>query len=297
MLLIKLNNLIALAVCLLLQALALGSLNGQTLAGTIIDGQHKTPVPHATVTDLNSKTGGYSDNNGYFELANFTGNYLVVSSLGYLTDTIDVSALSEEQVQISLKRANYQLATITYVAEKKRRKEISLGIQETSGFGVGIEKGGTLITYLPVTDTAGLLESITVQLRKERRAKCADVVRLRLLSAAIINDTITPAGDIYVDGNPVVVSGKASAVTFDLANKAIALPANGFFVGLELLGTDTDCSKSSATTNVRSINTIKAGKKPSVIWGKFLNKEWQYIKHFSENYHLSISVDCVLYVD
>lgn len=73
------------------------SLNAQTLKG-YVKGKNKEKkeiIPGAYITWEGLKTGVQTDKNGYFEIAKSKSNKLIVSYVGYKTDTINVTAFGQ----------------------------------------------------------------------------------------------------------------------------------------------------------------------------------------------------------
>lgn len=96
------------------------------ISGTIIDGTTKQPVPFATVALTDPATnkpvdGALADENGKFSITKIAaGNYkIVVSFIGYQTQTID-------NVKLSDKKAEVDLATITVNPTVQELKEVTI---------------------------------------------------------------------------------------------------------------------------------------------------------------------------
>src|SRR5882762_8150753 len=87
-----------------------------TLTGKVTDGKTGSPVTGATVKVRHSKTGTSTDNNGSFTLQARTGDVLEISSIGYTTQTITVTATSG--LSIVLEPNSTELKEIVFVGSR-----------------------------------------------------------------------------------------------------------------------------------------------------------------------------------
>lgn len=74
----------------------------QTLKGTVTEVGGKTKLADVFVKNTNNKQISLTDKNGRFDIPAQTGNLLIFSSPGYVSDTLYVTDLRPKQVQLTL---------------------------------------------------------------------------------------------------------------------------------------------------------------------------------------------------
>ena len=85
--------------------------SGRTVSGTVLD-THGQPVVGAAIVEQGTTNGTVADIDGKFSLA-VTGNQLVVSFIGYESQTLDVAG--QTQVAVTLREDNVELADVVVV--------------------------------------------------------------------------------------------------------------------------------------------------------------------------------------
>ena len=110
------NKLFALTVAMALSVYCYSQIS---ISGTVKDSLDK-PIPGATVKVENTFKGTVTDNNGYFELKNLSGECkLTVSYIGFETYRLNVSEVNAgEQLDIQLKASNESLNEFTVTATR-----------------------------------------------------------------------------------------------------------------------------------------------------------------------------------
>ena len=83
------------------------SIKNILIRGHIFDNENKSSVPYASVGITEENIGTITNTDGYFELkvpASFSGSFLLVSHLGFMSQRIPIQLLKEQQVDIYLER-------------------------------------------------------------------------------------------------------------------------------------------------------------------------------------------------
>jgi TonB-dependent SusC/RagA subfamily outer membrane receptor len=127
-----------LLVCLLVISIAA---TAQTpVSGTVVD-EKNNPVPYASVSIKNSKTGTRADDNGRFTLAVASGQTIVISALNYATQEVEVSGTGAISVQ--LKAADQTLTEVVVTALGVKREKRSLTYATQTINADDLNKSGT----------------------------------------------------------------------------------------------------------------------------------------------------------
>ena len=89
---------------------SLTSLAQNSTKGKVVDSENNKPLVGATVIVTNSYNGTYTDGEGKFRLSKIQDNKanLVVSYIGYKTDTITVDLFKVDEIVIYLEQLSYQ---------------------------------------------------------------------------------------------------------------------------------------------------------------------------------------------
>jgi hypothetical protein len=144
------NNIYFLILLSMSQSFAFGQVK---LSGTIINHETRQPIEYATIGILEKGVGTVCNSLGEFDLLipkDLLNNSLLISSLGYETETLKISDIKASPVglMIELKPTAILLKELTVIASRPVRLGYKPNDDQVTGFfkaaGLGLE-GGTLI--------------------------------------------------------------------------------------------------------------------------------------------------------
>ena len=84
-----------------------------TITGQIIDAKTGEPIPFASAQYLGHGVGVASDIDGNFQIARHNGWQLTFTSVGYVSQTINVNSGIKSNIKIGLKTDNKMLKEVT----------------------------------------------------------------------------------------------------------------------------------------------------------------------------------------
>ena len=137
------------------------TLKNIVIKGHIFDNENKTAVPYASIGITEQNIGTITNNDGYFELkvpATFSGSFLLVSHLGFMSQRIPIQLIKEQQVDIYLERRiiSIQEVIIRYIDPKilvekaldQRKLNNNLEpVYTTSFYREGVQRNNRFISY------------------------------------------------------------------------------------------------------------------------------------------------------
>ena len=91
-----------------------------TITGQIIDAKTGEPIPFASAQYLGHGVGVASDIDGNFQIARHNGWQLTFTSVGYVSQTINVNSGIKSNIKISLKTDNKMLKEVTIKTKRQR---------------------------------------------------------------------------------------------------------------------------------------------------------------------------------
>ena len=92
----------------------------QTITGQIIDAKTGEPIPFASAQYLGHGVGVASDIDGNFQIARHNGWQLTFTSVGYVSQTINVNSGIKSNIKIGLKTDNKMLKEVTIKTKRQR---------------------------------------------------------------------------------------------------------------------------------------------------------------------------------
>jgi len=98
----------------------------------VIKAGNNTPVPNATIMEKNSLQGVTSDENGKFTLLISNNATIIISAIGYKTQTIDVSGKSSLQITLAEDVSNLDEVVVTGLSTSIKRKNLANSVAEIS---------------------------------------------------------------------------------------------------------------------------------------------------------------------
>ncbi len=137
------------------------TLKNIVIKGHIFDNENKVAVPYASIGIAEENIGTISNTDGYFELkvpATFSGSFLLVSHLGFMSQRIPIQLIKEQQVDIYLERRiiSIQEVIIRYIdpkilvekAMEQRKLNNNLDpVYTTSFYREGVQRNNRYISY------------------------------------------------------------------------------------------------------------------------------------------------------
>lgn len=138
------KNIQTIALVMLFLCITITSYAQQTLTGYIVDDQSGELIPFATVFNLNTKQGTYTDVKGYFELPTTFGKDSVqIKVLGYQDKKVRAE---EELSSISMTASSLQLEEVVISAnrEQEKRTEVPVAISSINQQTIKDNKATTI---------------------------------------------------------------------------------------------------------------------------------------------------------
>lgn len=190
--------------CLLLLMLWSSRVLGQErkITGTITSDKGG-PIPAATVQIAGTAQGTTSDNTGHFEITAKPGDRLVISTIGFKSQTVTVG--DQTSLHVTLAENANELGETVVTALGVRRSERSLGYAISSVKGEDLVKSGQPLN--PFLALYGKASGVGVNIGA---AGPEGGIRINIRGAASMNPLQTTRPLFVVDG--VILSDKTSAL-------------------------------------------------------------------------------------
>ena len=217
-----------------------------TLNGKVIDRKTREPIPFSHISLFNGLTGEYSDVEGKFQMKVKETDTLLVSCIGYKTDTLVISP-AERFVTIELQQISIKLDEITVEGFKESAKKLNLGYDKRKGVG-----GYDMILSIPSDPNPEYHSKISTKIKyddvhigriikrvnlraeiKESHGK-AIYVRIKFYS---VNDTSVLGDEPLVQRNLFFLcEPEKRLLSIDIEDERIGLPENGVKLIIDFLG-------------------------------------------------------------
>jgi len=137
------------------------SIKNILVRGHVFDNENKSAVPYVSIGITEENIGTITNADGYFELkvpASFSGSFLLVSHLGFMSQRIPIQLIKEQQVDIYLERRiiSIQEVIIRYIDPKiivekamdLRKVNNNLEpVYTTSFYREGVQKNNRYLNY------------------------------------------------------------------------------------------------------------------------------------------------------
>lgn len=202
-----------------------------SLSGYLSDQNSKQAIEYATIRNINHHTGYYSDKDGYFVVQSSIGDTLIISSIGYKTDSIIIenkNVLDHKMVVEPIKLEAVELTTSD--------EDIEIGFKKYNNnyeFGIGIE-GCEYATYISASEQSKFKTIKQVKFVKKKKG----TGRFRLHLYTVGSDgkphkELLPV-NITIDGSQF-----KKELVFNIESYNISLPSTGVFVSIECLDNRT----------------------------------------------------------
>jgi TonB-linked SusC/RagA family outer membrane protein len=103
-----------------------------SITGTVVDEQNN-PVPYASISIKNTKTGTQADANGHFTIIASTGQTLTVSAVNYTAQEVQINGTSPLTVQLKSAEQTLNEVVVTALGIKREKRQLTYSTQEVAG--------------------------------------------------------------------------------------------------------------------------------------------------------------------
>jgi len=131
------------------------------IKGHIYDNENKTAIPFVSIGIVEENIGTITNMDGYFMLkipASYSGSSLIVSHIGYMSQSIPIQLLNEQKVDVFLNRRIISLQEViiryidplTIIAKAMNQREANNNtdpVYATSFYREGVQKNSKYISY------------------------------------------------------------------------------------------------------------------------------------------------------
>ncbi len=211
--------------------LLISNLSFSQLKAVIINSETKEKIPYVNIWIENENIGTTSNENGEFIIDNSKGEILILSSLGYETERIDLSNIPSK---IFLVPKMLELDEVI-ISTKKEKKEKIIGTfdnEDISHYYASDNNPEIKARLFPFDSTyveTPYLKTIKLSIYSEvRNAR----FNIRLYSVGVNGEPEKPIHEKNIIGT---VKKGTENVKLDLADLYISFPKNGLFVSYEWL--------------------------------------------------------------
>ncbi len=209
------------------------------ISGYIIDKTNNNKIPFATLEFIGKHIGTAADEKGFYTFSFeevFKIDTITISALGYEKKKIIAKTILENS-NIYLIPKIIELKT-TFITKTKNKNILVGSRKKIMGIG-GLYSNASAISALYIkvdSNIKGTFKTIGVYIT--RKGKPKGTIRLRLYNVA--KDTILPDDDITYE--PIYIYGTNGGewVDVDISKYNIAIPKQGFFIGVENIKTTDD---------------------------------------------------------
>ena len=119
--------------------------------------ENNNPVPYASVSIKNSKTGTRADDNGNFKIAAASGETLVISALNYGTQEVQVTGTSALTVHLKTTEQTLNEVVVTALGVKREKRSLTYATQT-----IGSDELNKSGTGNPLSELDGKASGLTV---------------------------------------------------------------------------------------------------------------------------------------
>ena len=253
--------------------------------GKVIDSSTKEAIPFSTVAYVDGSFGVYADIHGEFEINMGGQQFLVVSCMGYRSDTVKISNDKIDFRTIYLEPIRATLNEVV-VKGKKFTKEIRIGFfkkKRIGGVGIklaftnssNVDFGRELVTILKYdsTDNEGLIKSLHLR----GRVEVADrKLALRVKLYRGVGDEYSET-DLLLNENTFAVNefSKAGIMTIDLEKFYVILPKGGIRIVIEFIGLlDSEMNRGQGAVSLESAKDLTPTPRSFLRRSKSSDRQW-----------------------
>lgn len=104
----------------------------KTITGTVVEKEKKTPVSDVSIKIEGTNNGVATDANGRFTLKAAVGSYMNITSIGFISQRIQVTASNSYNIQLEEDSKNLQEVVITSFGIQRDKKTLGYGVSTVS---------------------------------------------------------------------------------------------------------------------------------------------------------------------
>lgn len=255
---------------------------GQTLKleGKIYRANSLEGLPYVTIAIKNSSKGTVSGLNGEFTLNALPTDSILFSSVGFQHKTIIASNISSS---VFITEDVTELKEVIIQTNKRIKKAIIGNHKSKTKILFG---GANQYCFLLKNEKGidGVLEELyfNVEPNLDKNVRAETTVKIHLYE----NRNNTPGEDLLKENLIVTVKKNSKKLTVDVSNLSVAIPIDGIFIGIDLLGTTDEAGKfnpynrNSTPLNLR---VEFSDDNSFVTYSKFFGTEWSQVSFPNRN--------------
>ncbi len=214
----------------------------QEKCGVILDASTYQPIPYATIHYRATPQGMYASDKGTFCLARPAGKVdsVLISTLGYAPSTLALSDFLKKDT-IYLKAVAIPLREVVVRSDNRTLQSRLIGyskkpLLELQSLGFAHNSNATLATYIPnELRQTSVINRVYCRLTPKKNDLVKSFrVALRLYSHDRVKQL--PGQDLLPELVIADVPFDGKEIEFDVANFGLAVPADGFWIGVSCVG-------------------------------------------------------------
>ena len=236
------------------------------ISGRVTDGDNQ-PLEYANVLIVDSENGAYSDQDGIFELSiSSEDSSVVVSYIGYISDTIDLSLDIDDTYQVQLEPLSVDLLPVTITSSSNTQKGDLGYYDDPEQYYFYPNKHGYILAVL-IENTLNRDCYISRIKTRFGKPQNAPVIRYRFFEPDVSEGIIKPGKEVHYNLPTYTLKRKNFKIDVQFAN--IVVPVEGLFIGVEMIsGGETE------DTKIHPGFRHTALKDTFRTWGSFMTGKW-----------------------
>jgi hypothetical protein len=244
-----------------------GLVFSQTINKGIICNSQKVPLPYTNIVSLKKNIGVSTNEKGEFELNSiYNDDTIKITNIAYYPMLVAVKSL--EKIDTIFLLDNIKVLEDVIVQNfGSFKKEQELGfINFPNNASFNLLPGGQLAIFIEnLAKRQAWIKELSFKVKKN--GSCKNSIRVRLLELDSLG--IAPSFDL-LNENVIINSSELKKVNhINLTNYKILLPADGVFVVLEWVASETNCDKNVFTSISANMSIPN-----NLVWLNFRDKLW-----------------------
>lgn len=250
--------------------------NSQVLSGIVTDSTTKLPIHLANVTFIEKDKGTYTTQDGKFDLKVDNENQILISSIGYESQILDISQIKDFKQILSVRLIpSTEKLTEVFITAKKSKytssrtlgKPKKLKVRTTLPFGYEF---ASLIKNSK--NKKGIVEEVVLNLNKSKDYDYLATYNIKFYEYNPI--TKQPDQWVYHENLIVRPENKTYKLVIDLTDLNISFPENGICVGVEIVNDKYKEPINSMAIIAPKINFTHTDLEV-LTWNRYRNKDWK----------------------
>ncbi len=247
----------------------------QTISGNVIDSISKSKIPFVNMVLLNHNIGGYSNEEGYYqlEIQGKSNDTLKISSLGYKTKYIPLSSFKNKDIaNIFLIENDINLEEVIISSKKiNYSKNIKLGLEQKGNIGVSSLAGHQYCTLVknPYRKN-GKLKSVIIKLKKRKKSKYTASLRIHIYEYD--EKEKKPKNELLLEDVIVKAKNKKYSLNVNLEKYNILFPKKGLCIGVEWIVSEIGIKK---ITKIGPMLRYTIINEINPSWTNYQNRGWK----------------------